>query len=131
MVIAVFLVEDEALIRMMISEMVEDLGHRVAVEAGDIDAAIRLAQSAEFDLAILDANLNGKMITPVVEVIKTRNLPFIFATGYQASDLPEQFRDRPALQKPFPRERLAQAIDKALGAAGSVLQTIIPRSRSD
>ena len=51
---SVFLVEDEALIRMMVVEMLEELGHSVAAEAGGIDEAMRLAQSADFDLAILD-----------------------------------------------------------------------------
>jgi CheY-like chemotaxis protein len=47
----VLLVEDEALIRMMIIEMLEELGHRVSGEAGRITPAVSLAQTAEFDLA--------------------------------------------------------------------------------
>jgi len=43
-----------------------------------------------------------------------RNRPFIFATGYGSSGLPEQYRDRPALQKPFQLETLARMIDSAL-----------------
>lgn len=47
--------------------------------------AVELARSTDFDVAILDVNLNGKMITPVVELIHTRGLPIIFATGYGAA----------------------------------------------
>src|SRR4051812_4707034 len=78
----VFLVEDEVMIRMMVADMLEELGYTVAAEAGEINEAIRLAQSAEFDLAILDVNVNGKVISPVAELIQARNRPFIFATGY-------------------------------------------------
>ena len=111
---SVFLVEDEVMIRMMVADMLEELGFSVAAEAGEINEAMKLAQSAEFDVAILDVNVNGKVISPVAELIKARNRPFIFATGYGSSGLPEEYRDRPALQKPFQIETLAKMIDTAL-----------------
>ena len=111
---SVFLVEDEVMIRMMVADMLEELGYSVAAEAGEINEAIRLAQSAHFDLAILDVNVNGKVISPVAEVIQARNRPFIFATGYGAQGLPEEFRDRPTLQKPFQMETLAQVLSTTL-----------------
>ena len=116
---SVFLVEDEVMIRMMVADMLEELGYRVVAEAGEISEAVRFAQSAAFDLAILDVNVNGKVITPVAELIKARNLPFIFATGYGSSGLPEDYRDRPALQKPFQLETLAQVIDSTLRSAAA------------
>src|SRR5712671_7332756 len=114
---SVFLVEDEVMIRMMVADMLEELGHSVAAEAGEINEAIRLAQSTDFDLAILDVNVNGRVISPVAELIKARKRPFIFATGYGSSGLPEEYRDRPALQKPFQIETLARMIDTTLRSA--------------
>jgi len=114
---SVFLVEDEVMIRMMVVDMLVELGYRVAAEAGDINEAIRLAKATEFDVAILDVNVNGKVISPVAELIEARNRPFIFATGYGSSGLPEQYRDRPALQKPFQLETLGRMIDSALRSA--------------
>jgi DNA-binding response OmpR family regulator len=108
----VFLVEDEAMIRMMMVDMLEELGHVLAAEAGQIDQALELSQSAEFDLAILDVNVRGKLITPVAELIRAREIPIIFATGYGSESLPEEFRDFPALQKPYRLETLAAAIDE-------------------
>jgi CheY-like chemotaxis protein len=114
---SVFLVEDEVMIRMMVADMLEELGFSVAAEAGEIDEAIRLAETAYFDLAILDVNVNGKIISPVAEVIEARKRPFIFATGYGLSGLPEQFRSRPALQKPFQLDTLGRTIEVALRSA--------------
>lgn len=111
---SVFLVEDEVMIRMMVADMLAELGYSVAAEAGEINEAIRLAQSAEFDFAILDVNVNGKVISPVADLISARNRPFIFATGYGSSGLPAEYRDRPALQKPFQIETLARAIQNVL-----------------
>lgn len=116
--VSVFLVEDEVLIRMMISDMLSDLGHRVIAEAGSIDDALPIASSADFDLAILDVNLNGAKITPVAALIKERNCPIIFATGYGFAGLPEEFSNYLALQKPFQVEALAKAIDDVWKHAG-------------
>jgi CheY-like chemotaxis protein len=114
---SVFLVEDEAMIRMMVADMLEELGFSVAAETGEINEAIKLAGSTEFDIAILDVNVNGKVISPVAELLKARNRPFIFATGYGAQGVPEDFRDRPALQKPFQIESLKSLLDSTLKSA--------------
>ena len=111
---SIFLVEDEVMIRMMVADMLEELGYNVAAEAGEIGDALKLAQSVEFDLAILDVNVNGKVISPVADVIAARNRPFIFATGYGSSGLPAEYRDRPALQKPFQIDPLGRAIEHAI-----------------
>ncbi|MGA2996191.1 response regulator [Bradyrhizobium sp.] len=111
---SVFLVEDEVMIRMMVADMLEELGYSIAAESGEIGDALKLAQSVEFDLAILDVNVNGKVISPVADLIAARNRPFIFATGYGSSGLPAEYRDRPALQKPFQIETLGRAVDQAL-----------------
>ena len=116
---SVFLVEDEVMIRMMVADMLEELGYRVAAEAGEIGEALRLAESADFDFAILDVNVNGKVISPVADLLTARNRPFIFATGYGSSGLPEEYRDRPALQKPFQLETLARMIDSTLKDAAA------------
>ena len=109
-----FLVEDEVVIRMMVADMLEELGHAVAAEAAQLNQALELAQSSKFDLAILDVNLNGKVITPVAELIKIRRLPFMFAIGYGTAGVPEVFRGRPTLQKPFELNALAAAINSML-----------------
>src|SRR5450432_862229 len=77
--LSVFVVEDEAMIRLMVMDMLEELGCRVAAEAGDVEEAVKLARSADFDLAILDVNVKGKLITPVAELIRARRRPIIFA----------------------------------------------------
>jgi CheY-like chemotaxis protein len=56
----VFVVEDEVMIRIMVVDMLEELGHTVSAEAGRLDQAFQLAQSTDFDLAILDVNSTGK-----------------------------------------------------------------------
>ena len=111
---SVFLVEDETLIRMMVVEMLEELGHRVVAEAGSIQTAEPLARSAAFDLAVFDINVAGSMITPIAEIVATRGLPFIFVSGYGVEGLPDLFKDKPVLRKPFLIREFAALIDAAL-----------------
>jgi DNA-binding response OmpR family regulator len=113
----VFLVEDEAMIRMMVADMLKELGYRIAAEAGEISEALSLAESADFDFAVLDVNLGGHMIVPVADLITARKRPFLFASGYGSPRLPEKYRRYPTLQKPFPIEKLAQVIEITLERA--------------
>ena len=115
--LSVLVVEDEVMIRMMVVDMLEQLGYQIAAEAGDIDEAVRLANSTDFDFAILDVNVNGRLISPVAETIEGLNRPFVFATGYGVQGLPEKFRNRPLLQKPFQIDTLSRVIEGALGGA--------------
>jgi CheY-like chemotaxis protein len=115
----VLVVEDELMIRMLLDGMLTDLGHTVAGEAGSIEEALTLAKEGEFDVALLDVNLNGKPINPVVEVLIARGLPFVFASGYGQRGVPEAYRASPTLQKPFQVEALAEALEAAAPAAAA------------
>jgi CheY-like chemotaxis protein len=110
----VLLVEDEVLLRMMVADMIEGLGHAVSAEAGDVGTASKLAEEGYFDLAILDVNLNGKLSFPVADIIMGRRIPLIFATGYAADSFPDAYRTTPRLQKPFLIDALARAITVAV-----------------
>src|SRR2546422_6913729 len=105
-------VEDEPMIRMLVEDMRDELGYTVAAEAGHIDEALEATKNADFDLAILDANLNGEPVSPVADALVTRGTPFVFATGY--GQLPEPYRDRPTLRKPFQMDGLKQMLQSAL-----------------
>ncbi|SRR6266567_4113343 len=110
----VLIVEDELMIRMLLEDMLSELGYSIAAEAGRIDEALEAAKTAEFDLAILDVNLNGQTIAPVAEALVARGMPFVFATGYGERGLPEAYRDRPTLKKPFQMDGLSRTLQSAL-----------------
>lgn len=113
------LVEDEALIRMMLVEMVEELGHIVVAEAGSVPHALPLAESTEYDLAMLDINLAGVLSEPVAAAVAARGKPIIFVSGYGSDGAPAAFREVPILTKPVSQLELKQTVDRVLGAYGS------------
>jgi CheY-like chemotaxis protein len=112
----ILVVEDELMIRMLLEDMLNELGYTIAAEAAHIDEALQAAKNADFDLAILDVNLNGEPISPVADVLVARGRPFVFATGYGEQGLPETHRNRPTLKKPFQLDGLKQMLESALKA---------------
>jgi CheY-like chemotaxis protein len=113
----VLIVEDDVMIRMLIEDMLGDLGFAVAAEASKVHEALAAVNSTAFDVAILDVNLSGETTGPVAEALAARGTPFVFATGYGEHGLPDQFRDRPLLKKPFQIESLRRMLETALAGA--------------
>jgi CheY-like chemotaxis protein len=110
----ILVVEDELMIRMLLEDMLGELGCTVAAAAARLDEALDAARTAEFDVAILDVNLNGQPVAPVAEALIARGKPFIFATGYGEHGLPEPYRGRPTLKKPFQLDGLGRLLESAL-----------------
>ena len=113
----VLVVEDEYLIRMLLEDMLDELGYALAAAAGTIAEASEFARTGDFEVAILDVNLDGKQIFPVADILAQRGLPFDFVTGYGEDSLPDPYRGRPALQKPFQSEQLKIALAGLLAHA--------------
>jgi CheY-like chemotaxis protein len=108
----VLIVEDEVLISMLIEDALADLGIEVAGVASTLEEALTHAEAGNFDCAILDLHIKGKDIFPVAEALAARGVPFVFATGYGQRGVPEKYRERPVLQKPFMAPELERALAK-------------------
>ena len=113
------LVEDEGLIMMMLAEMVHDLGHLIVSEATNIETAKALAETRSFDLALLDINIAGSLVTPVVDILDGRGVPIVFVSGYSSRTMPAELRGRLLVEKPFSQSALVDAISRATGEAAS------------
>ena len=110
----VLIVEDEMLIAMMLQDMISDAGLEVEGVASSLNAGIDLASKANFDLAILDVNLNGEEVYPVAEILQRRGIPFIFSTGYGAGGIRPGYAGTPQVVKPFQQNLLVAALKAAL-----------------
>lgn len=110
----VLVVEDEVAIAMLVEDMLLDLGAVVIGPAGRLSQGKALAEAEELHLAILDVNVAGEAVYPIVDVLARRGIRFIFSTGYGAGGIDPIWRDRPVLQKPFSQSELETALERAL-----------------
>ena len=114
----VLVLEDETLVSMMVEDMLLDLGCEVVGPFAKLDQALAFVGSGEgvIDAALLDVNLGGERSFPLAEVLAQKEVPFVFTTGYDESGMPEAWRGRPSLRKPFMMGEMAEALRKALPA---------------
>jgi CheY-like chemotaxis protein len=112
----VLLIEDEALVAMLVEDMLADEGCEVVATASRLTDAVAAAKdpTLQFDLAILDVNLAGEPVFPVAKALVERGVPFAFATGYGAGGLPDEWKGRHTLQKPFTATDVGTVLRKVL-----------------
>jgi CheY-like chemotaxis protein len=111
----ILVIEDEFIVSAMAVEMIEALGASLAGSASSLAAALRIAETAQADVALLDVNLNGERSDAVADALAARGIPVVFATGYGAG----AWRPPPGarlLDKPYTQERLAAALAAAIAA---------------
>ena len=106
----VLLVEDEVLITLLLQDMLLDLEYEVADAPASLDDALSAARNGAFDLALVDLNLRGKLTYPVADLLKARQIPVIFVTGYGSAALEPAYADALVLEKPFHRKDLEAII---------------------
>lgn len=114
----VLIAEDEALIRLDLSEMLREEGYDVVGEAGDGQEAVELAESLNPDLVIMDVKMPRRDgIDAAAEIAAKRIAPIVVLTAFSQRDLVEKARDAGAmayLVKPFSASDLIPAIELAM-----------------
>lgn len=113
------LIEDEALILLHVKSMLSEMGWEVAGTAAKIDAALHLAQTGSFDAAIIDINLDGALTYPVADILREREIPFAFTTGYGRAAINRSYSGVPILHKPFSPDQLQAVVSLLLPAMNS------------
>lgn len=116
----IMIVEDEALVALMVEDLLTDFGCEISGSFGAVEDALAYLKDATtarpaLDGAVLDVNIGGTMVFPVAERLRAAGIPFVFATGYGA--LPrEGFEEITVLNKPIEPRLLEDAV-KGFGKA--------------
>lgn len=111
----VLVVEDEGSVALLIENMLEELGCHVTASVATLAKALSAARADSFDFALLDINLDGELVFPVADILKSRQLPFVFSTGYGRMGVPEAFKACDVLNKPFTIEELSTKLQSMFG----------------
>jgi PAS domain S-box-containing protein len=106
-------IEDEALVGLFTCDCLEELGYEILGPFANMADAEEAIETEDFDLAVLDVNLTGRPVYPLAERLSQMNVPFIFVTGYGRESINPKFSHAPVLQKPFAKDALAAAMERA------------------
>jgi len=114
----VLIAEDEALIRLDLSEMLAEEGFEVVGQAVDGEQAVAMATELRPDLVILDVKMPKKDgIEAASEIVAEQIAPVVILTAFSQRELIERARDAGAmayLVKPFSKADLLPAIELAV-----------------
>jgi len=118
----ILLVEDEPLIAVALESTLIELGFDIVASVAGISSALQVIGREPVECAILDVNLGSQRVDAVADALAARNCPFIFMTGYAASDVPIRHSGRAVLQKPFRFDQLVAALHAEFGSAAGTSQ---------
>jgi DNA-binding response OmpR family regulator len=108
----ILVVEDEALVAMLVEDALLDAGFDVLGPAGTVEEALALLERETPDAVVLDLNLAGVTSTPVADWLAARGIPYLIATGYGATGLPAGHQDATVLAKPYDPAELTCVLDR-------------------
>ena len=111
----VLIVEDEALVAMLVEDIMLDAGAEVAGPAATAAEALALLATALPDVAVVDVNLGGHTSEPVTRALAESGVPFLVATGYGAAGLAALPPGGSVIAKPFEAEALVERLAALLG----------------
>ena len=117
---SVLILEDEALVAMMMEDIVRELGVETVHVHADAAAAKELASTGDVDCAVLDVIVRDGDSAEIADILLLRGIPFAFSTGSGLDSLPERHRHLPILTKPFADDDLRMLLLDMVAATRAV-----------
>lgn len=114
----ILVVEDEALVAMLVEDALLDAGFEVIGPARTVAQALEMLAAESPSAAVLDLNLAGESSGAVADALAARGVPFVVATGYGAAGLPQGHRGVPVLPKPYDPMDLTTVLDRLCSSGG-------------
>lgn len=116
----VLVVENEFMIAEDLSNSLVDAGAIVLGPVSSVPGALALlASEPDIHGAVLDINLNGQLVFPVADALAVRQVPFVFATGYDQSFVPRAYGGVLRFQKPVDTVKMLRAIGRQIRSRAS------------
>jgi len=110
-------IEDSPVVGPFVADALTELGYEVVGPAPNMAAAREMIEEEAFDAALVDIFIRGERVFPLCDLLEGKGVPFILTSGYADWQIPEQWEDRPRLNKPFIVDQLEQALEGLLGDA--------------
>ncbi len=132
----ILIVEDEALVAMDMSDMLEKLDYTVLQTVDSYEEAVKSLDENKPDLALLDINLEGeKTGIDLATLIRDKyKIPFIYVTSHADKatvDLTKLTKPNGYIVKPFEAEDLYTSIESAISNFSRGADTAIASGNSN
>jgi len=106
----ILLVEDSPVVGPYTADILGELGCEVIGPAPNMAAAREMVENESFDAAVMDVHIRGERVFPLCELLEAKGVPFLLTSGYADWQMPDKWRDRPRLQKPYTLGDLGEAL---------------------
>ncbi len=112
----VLVVEDEALIALLLADCLQNAGFEVVGPATSVAKALALIEQTGCDAAVLDIRLGNESAEPIARELRARGTPFVTVSGYSPSQRSPTFEGAPMLVKPVRTNDLIAELRRCLAA---------------
>jgi DNA-binding response OmpR family regulator len=114
----ILIVEDEYLIADDLAALLREAHAEVIGPASSLPTAIRLAGDTELiDAAVLDIDLRGVTVFPLVDELNGRGIPILFLTGYGEDNIPSEYLAIVRCEKPMGAAHVVNELNAMLSPA--------------
>ena len=111
------MIEDSPVVGPFVADALTLLGFEVVGPAPNMASAREMIEEQTVDAALVDVFIRGERVFPLCEMLVRKGVPFILTSGYADWQIPEQWQDRPRLNKPYVIDQLEEALTSLLGEA--------------
>jgi DNA-binding response OmpR family regulator len=108
--ISVLLVEDEAILAIDVTAIIEMAGGRVVGPAYSLGQGFSWIDRGKFDCAVLDINLHNELAFDLADALIERRIPILFLSSHSLNIAPPHLQQRRLVHKPFSTHSLIRAI---------------------
>jgi CheY-like chemotaxis protein len=111
----IFIVEDDCVTAMDLAETLAAAGAEIVGPAGTIANAFELLRRGpQLDIALLDIEVEGAFVFDIADELVKREVPIVFTTGYERSEIPERFHAARHCEKPVGIAAIAHTLSDEL-----------------
>ena len=105
----VLVVEDELLIALHLKDILTEIGFDADL-AENVADGLQLVENHDFDIALLDVNVEGASSFEIADTLIGKNVPVVFITGYRPEGLNARYENATIVEKPFDPDELANKV---------------------
>jgi DNA-binding NtrC family response regulator len=110
----ILMIVDDAVMALDLQRLLHETGYRVVGPATNVGEVQRMINRGDIDCAIVDLDVDRRAPLPIADLLAFAEVPFVYLTTGVLGPVPARHRTRPLIEKPFTRDRLFAALEKAM-----------------